>query len=124
MDSYIGKEVTVNLEEFEPSGVEDYDYWGSIDDNGRQSGSGTITLSSRDYADEEEDIYGTVSAILSFTVDEGILTEIEPSSEYSACGDDGLGDGDPDEDWRQSDWNKAYRILDKMTKKAKVKGNE
>ena len=123
MNSYIGKEVTVNLDEIEFSGIEDYDYWGTIEDNGKQSGSGTVTLSCRDYTDEEEGIYGTISAIISFTVEDGILTEIEPVSDISAAGDDGLGEGDPDEDWRKSDWNKAYRVFDKMTKQAKEKNN-
>lgn len=53
MNSYIGKEVFLNLDVLNLCGVQVYDYWRTIEENGKQSGSGTITLSCRDYVDEE-----------------------------------------------------------------------
>lgn len=123
MESYIGKKVTVDLEELSTT-LRDLGW----DSYGDLEGSGSLYISTHPYRDsfsysfddddgadeEESDI--SVSISLYFETDaSGVITKVERCADCYCVGDSGLGECDPDDVWEVSDEIAATAFLASIT---------
>ena len=109
MTRYAGKRIAVNLDALSGANRDfDWDQEYSDDDE-PAGGNGYYPLCCREYSDIPN---ANLSTAVSFTVNaDGEIESVEPCARVFCCGDSGLGECDPEEEWDDEDLEIACQFL-------------
>ena len=134
---YVGKKITVDLNEEVDGDLEWDGYWSDDEEEEVLGGEGHMELDYRDYlsdediedpADEEDDeeeeeeeyderLEWKLGTGVDFSVDDdGMIESICITASVSCVGDSGLGDCDPEYEWTDRDLELAKEFFDRITK--------